>query len=346
MKKIYILNWGNVGGAPKMGHHLAQALTDLGLRTEIFCLKDLCKYSYILSLSAKTTEFKQRELILHDTFSKLTPGWVIINSCVNAFAIKPLQKLGFKVILYFHEGPGELSSLAQGRFFNYDFVSCADLRIHASYLSYNFISSINFSSQKKPFDILLEPFSALPSNDINSFSVDDKSSFKFDFGVFGTACKRKGFDRFVDLAQKLPSKTFLWGGDLSSLKQEGLDAVLSLANNLENIKLCGHVDPSFFYSSIRALLHLCREDPSPLTSWEAASLRIPQIAFSHDIGNPHLIASNGCLLSGSYSEKLLVQTIELGHYLLLTPYAGSKHSSRTYKNFVGDVKTLLIPSIV
>lgn len=326
-----------------MGLHLKESLIKAGFDVNFVDAAQLCKFDYLDSISKNIPIMQCRQSYIHSLYSEAVPGWVIINSAKNLFCVSPLKALGFRVAVYLHEGPSEFQSLCEGSYANYQLLSEVDLIIHASVISIGFVRQLRLLRQKQSRDILLEPFATLDTRIMSSTENTKLLNCDYDFGVIGTACLRKGFDRFVELAASHTQYSFCWAGSTDGLKNEGLGLFLVRAQRLRNITLLGHVNALDFYRSVKTVLHLCREDPSPLTSWEASLLRKPQIAFALDIGNPSVISANGYLLFGSYSHEILSKVIASRCYLLVPSTAGSSGYPRRVKHFDHDVKLNVVP---
>lgn len=102
----------------------------------------------------------------------------------------------------------------------------------------------------------------------------------------GYADHRKGFDLFLETAQRLheqdPSLRFVWLGALSrwaeNLAQEALSAGLPL-------HLPGFVaDAAAWYASADVFLLASRQDPGPSVMADAGAQGIPAVAFEADLG--------------------------------------------------------------
>jgi len=348
---IAIVQWGNEGGAPIMGRHLLRAIEELNCSVELIDLAPVCKFDYLHGLANNLCLYDARVDLVRTFFSSQRSFDLIIANCLkSAFAVEALKNSAKFVITYIHEGPTEIGALANGRFFKYKNLCDSDLILVASRITIHHFGKVDSSSELARKSQLLEPFSgyqlAAHSDLIRQLGFGDirNSSLTPILGVCGTACKRKGFDRFYDLARELSDFKFVWAGSLRYIPAELGDDFPDNCSKLDNVSLLGHLDNvSDFYSSITCLLHICREDPSPLTSWEAASLGIKQIAFAQEIGNPHLIAKNSILIGGSYSQDRLSEALRaMQSNLIGGRHAVRRSCIRLYSDFAADVHHILL----
>lgn len=112
----------------------------------------------------------------------------------------------------------------------------------------------------------------------------------------GYADERKGFDRFLAMAQAIsrrePQSGFVWLGELSGwarhLAERAIDAGLPLM--LPGFRS----DAAAWYDNIDVYLLVSRQDPGPTTVMDAARRGAPFVALPGDLGLPSL----GEMLSG------------------------------------------------
>ena len=102
----------------------------------------------------------------------------------------------------------------------------------------------------------------------------------------GYADERKGFDLFLDAAQKIaaqdPHATFVWLGELSSWARARADQALSggLRLTLPGFR----TDADDWYAATDVYLLTSRQDPGPTTVMNAASVGVPFVGLDADIG--------------------------------------------------------------
>ncbi|MEV4666446.1 rhamnan synthesis F family protein [Microbacterium sp. LWO12-1.2] len=102
----------------------------------------------------------------------------------------------------------------------------------------------------------------------------------------GYADERKGFDLFLDAAQKIAAgdrhATFVWLGELSGWARSLADEALS-----EGLRLAlpgFRTDADDWYAATDVYLLTSRQDPGPTTVMNAASVGVPFVGLDADIG--------------------------------------------------------------
>lgn len=112
----------------------------------------------------------------------------------------------------------------------------------------------------------------------------------------GFADRRKGFDRFLDLAGRVhalePATGFVWLGDLSSWARELADE--AVAAGLPLLLPGFRLDAAAWYDHADVYLLTSRQDPGPTTVLDAARRGVPFVAAPGDLG----LQSLGRLLDG------------------------------------------------
>ncbi|MHC9045975.1 rhamnan synthesis F family protein [Microbacterium saperdae] len=114
----------------------------------------------------------------------------------------------------------------------------------------------------------------------------------------GYADERKGFDLFLDAAQKIAAvdarATFVWLGELSGWARPMADRALSRGLRLA---LPGfRADADDWYAATDVYLLTSRQDPGPTTVMNAAGIGVPFVGLDADIGLralPDVIAATG-----------------------------------------------------
>lgn len=315
--KYLITQFGNEGGAPIVGLELNEILKANNKKTSILNLEEIVEHFFLYSIHYNVDSYESKVRLAYDYLKNLEvlPDIIIVNSSRSGYFVTAAKKLCLKVILYIHEGPVQFQSEISSKNIRFEDLYKADYILNASKISINYFLSIDPEEKINKKLFLLKPYS---NYDLNSKKTLDDSknnllnSFKKRynrlFGACGTCCRRKGLDRFLSLAKELPKFGFIWAGSTKYVISEfGKDFYEDLKNT-ENILLLNHIkDPLEFYLSIDCLIHFSREDPSPLVSWEAASLRLAQISFSEEIGNPEVLSRNGILIFGNFNLDLLTK---------------------------------------
>jgi glycosyltransferase involved in cell wall biosynthesis len=317
MKVCYVSNTASNSGAPKMlklivdwfakeykDHHPV-------LLFPLDSARDIARQTGTVFLDAALT-FSQRVELACEILRREKPDLVFVNTLrVAAFAVAA-RKLGIRNMVYVHEMGDSISRLVQQGFVSIDIAQYTDLMLWASEgarLQWEY-----FTGGRSKSVVLESCFTTKSLVAIEMASslniVSQLSQYPHIIMSVGAICLRKGFDRFVELAQRRPLIPFIWIGSFDNLDPEQAVMLKEMAAAQKNVAITGQLsDPASVLALSSLVLFLSREDPNPLTIHEAVYHGFKFVATIDGLGESRLPLSTGAALA-HYDPDLLVDIID------------------------------------
>lgn len=317
-KKIVVVSHSAIhGGAPVLAHHIVKQLKEIGYTvavvileygdmTEEYCKDNTC-YFCLNNLSLKRVAKKLRI----DGFEKC-----ICNSALSGYAAKILSASGFEVISLIHELPGVLEAMngknkAQAAINNSMAIVFPSSVVKKAFL--NIVSNDNNTKLYiRPQGIYLSPDKHLDKITARAFiekEYNTKLKSKVVLNV-ASVSSRKGFDLFLDMANKCSEIQFIWVG----IKQSSYyfkcieDHGGTVPDNLLEIGYVNDANKLFaLYHAADIFALTSREEPMGTVVLEAFSAGLPVIAFNNRGGFVDVIKNgiNGFLIDNLDSNDML-----------------------------------------
>lgn len=317
MKVLYVGHTAANSGAPKMLRVVADILAGIAPDYEecfVFpadVTKDVAREMGTVFFDQGLT-FEGRVFLASQVLDEHKPDIVFINTLrVAAFAVAARQ-LKIPNIIYVHEMSDSIANLIQQGYSSLDISGYADLMLWASS---DALRQWEYITKRSTNAHVLESCYTEKCFVPVDKSVPDKTiatiaAFPSVIMSVGHICERKGFDRFINLADRFPSVPFVWVGAYDDTDPEGSKRYRELVKERPNVGVTGQVgDPSVLLKFATVVLILSREDPNPLTIHEAVFHGFKYLAVLEGLGERRLPLSTG---SGvlHYDEEIFAAAIE------------------------------------
>lgn len=296
MRVCYVSNTADNSGAPKMLRLVANAIERRHgdhLQRFIFPLDRSLETAKMLGTVVfdDSLNFSQRVHVAKRALLDEPVDLVFVNTIrMSAFCVAA-RELGINNVAYIHEMGDSLSFYLRNGYTTLDaldyadrvFWACARARdqwalitgdVLHSYVLESCYTETNFHEFENPVIPVARKAAALRGPSVMSV---------------GTACVRKGFDRFVDIASAFPTVPFVWVGGFDSGDPGQTSTLVAKAREVTNVIVTGSVaDPNPLLRNSSILLFLSREDPNPLTIHEAVYNGFNYIAVIDGLGESKL----------------------------------------------------------
>ena len=317
-KKIVVVSHSAIyGGAPVLAYHIVRQLKEIGFTvavvileygdmTEEYCKDNTC-YFCLNNLSIKRVAEKLRI----DGFDKC-----ICNSALSGYAAKIFSTSGFEVISLVHELPGVLEAMngknkAQAAINNSKAIVFPSSVVKEAFLN-NISNDNNIKSYIRPQGIYLVPDKHLDKTAARAF-IEKEYNIKLKSKVVlnvASVSSRKGFDIFLEMANKCSDIQFIWVGIKQSpyyfkcIENHGG----AIPDNLLEIGYVNDANRLFsIYHAANIFALTSREEPMGTVVLEAFSAGLPVIAFNNRGGFVDVIKNgiNGFLIDKLDSNDML-----------------------------------------
>ena len=317
MKIMYVSNTAANSGAPKMLRVVADVLTELIPDYEecfVFpadLTRDVAREIGTVFFDQGLT-FNGRVSVAEKILIEQKPDLVFINTLrVAAFAVAS-RNLNLPNIVYVHEMSDSIANLIQLGLCSLDIAGYADLMLWASsdaLQQWEYITKRATNAQVLESCYTEKTFvpakKAVPAKTMATFA-----EFPSVIMSVGAVCDRKGFDRFLDIADRFPSIPFVWVGAYDDGHPPSSQLYRQLVKNRPNVAVTGQVgDPSLLLKFATLVLILSKEDPNPLTIHEAVYNGFKYLATVEGLGEKRLPLSTGSAVL-KYDEGIFVSAIE------------------------------------
>jgi glycosyltransferase involved in cell wall biosynthesis len=258
-----------------------------GKRGSLF---DRIKQRVIPCSHSKKIEKKLKQIKLNSY------DFILSNTITNGDILPIIRKLyKGKIVSYIHE-----LEMASSFFTNNSHIE--QLILSTDFYTYPSIAVKEFLKEKYKIDeekLLYLPYyiTGKSQESLKGFSGKDVNCFYV--GGCGTTDWRKGIDFFLQVAftikkAQLPTPIqFVWKGAEQGLEYERIQYDIKRANLEDTVKieLSGN-NMDDFWGSLDLFLLTSREDPFPLVVLEAASYKVPTIAFNGSGGATEFISND------------------------------------------------------
>ncbi len=237
----------------------------------------------------------------------------ILNTAVTGNFISTLKKHDFYVISLVHELPGVIKYLKLEKF-SKEIADYADLVVFPSkFVANKFENMFKVRNLKlihsQGFYNMFDEFDRTESRRILENKHDIPENNQIILNV-GRGEKRKGFDIFIDVSEKLKNEnlTFIWVGCINkNIQQEFSNQI----NNSENLIATGFISDKKeimrYYDACDIFLLTSYEDPFPSVVMEAFNAKKPVIAFENAGGLCDIVINDfsGYLVEYGSSDALV-----------------------------------------
>jgi glycosyltransferase involved in cell wall biosynthesis len=244
----------------------------------------------------------------------------ICNTTVSGLFAETLSQAGFRVLSLIHELPElirayEIEPHAAAISRSSEKIVCA-----ADLVGHEFSKIANFDGNK----LLVRPQGAYKRNRFRSQTGDQQvrrklrsklglsSRARVVLGV-GYADHRKGFDLFLDVAEKIARRdenVFVWVGHHDHEFQAKLQRQIATMVKEGKLILSGLAEDTDPYYAVADLYLLTsREDPYPSTVLEALDVGLPAVGFEGVTGTGALITETGGLLVPPFDAHNMAQAV-------------------------------------
>jgi glycosyltransferase involved in cell wall biosynthesis len=271
------------------------------------------------------------------------PGLLLANTIASADVYQKLQHLALSKVSYIHELDSAFkvfsdeSSIANMlNTSNYIWTPCQAVK---NYLEKNY-----FTSPEKTLVL-----HTIIEGDVVKNKPKNHNSEEFIVGTVGTLDHRKGYDLFLEIAQKVINSNnkrnirFIWvGADKTTDTYKKATEFIS-KNKLEfNILIIEkQKNVQKFYEGFNLLLITSREDPYPLVTLEAAQNNLPILCFDEQAGGAADFVAEDCgkIIPYLNTELAAKTVIELANNVTLCSEMANNAFEKVNKLHSPDIGT-------
>lgn len=284
---ILISHNSQKAGAPVLLEHIAKELNENGYNTVIitrrygdmiYNFRSICYTSVCLSNARIKREIKKLQHLGYNN--------IICNTVVNGDLVEMLKKNGLKIVSLVHELPNAILELGVSER-AISMVKYSNEIVFPSEFVYKKFCSIT----KKDFKHIVKTQGLYLNKDYKFNRIDSLRKIKDVFGYeinskvilnVGTINKRKGFDIFIEMANKDPDNQYIWIGDTNcryynyciNNHSDGIPQNLLLPGYINNADLL-----ACFYDISDVFVLTSREEPFGTIVLEAFNAYTPVVAF-------------------------------------------------------------------
>lgn len=270
-------------------------------------------------------------------FDLIRPDVCYINSLASSFALFSAYSSGIPSIFHGHEALMELINLHKT-----NQIICYDLGEMIDYClcTDNKLKYYLEKLYKVEHTEVLYNFTNLQyQEDIEKLDFLDTghSKYKKIIGMAGTICYRKGFDIFIEVANKCPQFQFIWAG-VGEYKQD------LLPKNML-VKSFKSDDMIKFYRSIDIFVLTSRSDACPLVLVEALYNKCPVMLFEKNVQVYDVIGEcGGKVISEFVNKNSIIEEINKDMQFNIDFKLIQRIFSKT--NFMNKIKSLIIKALL
>ena len=312
---LLVGHMGDEGGAEILLKNIISELIKQDVEVVVFVKKDgLIIDSYKKMVPTFIIDLDEKMEISVKQLSEYNFKTAILNTVITANFLYTLKKYGFYTLCLVHELPGVIKVLKAEKLAK-DIEKYGDTVIFPSdFVSKKFREFANVNNQMilpQGFYNKYDNFNHLKSRK----KLEKKHNISYDNYIIlnvGLGEKRKGFDLFVDVYNKLKNKnyTFIWVGYISEDVKYCIKDI-----NEDNLILTNFIEDKeelmSYYGAADLFLLTSREDPFPSVVFEAFNAKLPVIGFENAGGFQDIVADNQTGYLVDYeSADALVEKIE------------------------------------
>ena len=220
-------------------------------------------------------------LFIENRIKSFNADLLYINTAVLPEIAETAMKTGIAYVVHFHELISVLDQIKGQRLEN--MVQNAAMNIACSN---SVLRNLEYLGSKSDFlfyeQIDFEHVKISDGNEQNIRAELNLNDYKFTWAMAGASSPRKGFDLFVDMAERKPDSCFIWIG---RQRDHGYNRVLERKiekRQIRNIRLIDEQGQDYYnyLNAADGFFLSSREDPFPLVMIEAAYLEKGIAAFN------------------------------------------------------------------